>query len=236
MTPPGPDTTDSTIEQDATFECIVRLPGWRIHVADMMLSEGRDLGNVMNVAVKGALDHLLRCHRDGKLEESRTILAIRESLRRIGIDPTETPPCTESLIWSFLRNKEIPRGSLAWEFLAVLTAKSHAPWSALCRDDLHPPLVFRRGEPGESIPTPDGTFECEGLPVLADQDGIKASPWTHGAPEDLEGCDEPVFVCYVPEELFRKIEPKSHMGRAVWLTWAYRFRFERTCSYRTSTA
>ena len=91
------------------------------------------------------------------------------------------------------------------------------------------------GEAGETLVTSGGPIECGGLPVLADREGVKASPWVPLRPTDLEGCREPVFVCYLPKPLFRRLEPKSHMGRAIWLTWAYRFVFERTCSYREPT-
>ena len=45
-----------------------------------------------------------------------------------------------------------------------------------------------------------------------------------------------MFVCYLPRGLFRKVEPKVHMGRAAWLTWAYKFLFERTVSYEEDAA
>jgi len=68
------------------------------------------------------------------------------------------------------------------------------------------------------------------LPVLADGEGAKASPWTCGLPEELGSCSEPVFISYLPKSLFRTISPKSHFGQVVWLTWAYHFVFERRYS------
>jgi DNA/RNA-binding domain of Phe-tRNA-synthetase-like protein len=198
----------------------------------MTLTEGRDLGNVMDVAIRGAFKHLRRCHLHEGLERSPTIMAIRESLKHLGLDPEDKPPCSELLLTKILEAGEMPRGSLAWEFLVVLTAKSQAPWTAVDRADLSPPLRFRLGEPGECLVTSGGAFGCEGLPVLADGNGIKASPWVPGTPADLERCEEPVFVCYLPHDLFRVVEPKAHLGRAVWLTFAYRFVFERTCTNR----
>ena len=108
----------------------------------------------------------------------------------------------------------------------------HRPWSLLDREALEPPLVFRTGEPGEGLALSEGRLDCHGLPVLADGRGVQASPWTPGEPSRFEGCTQPVYVCYLPRDVFRRIQPKSHIGWAVWLTFAYEFLFERTFSYR----
>jgi len=217
------------------FDCNVSIPGWRLHVAHLMLSEGRDLGNVMDMAVKGARNHLRKCFPERELHGNSTVRSVRDGLARLGLDPERTPPCSESLLNGFLEDPERIRGSLAWEFLALLTIKSLAPWSVLDWDAVEPPLVFRYGIRGESISASPGILDCEGLPVLADAGAIRATPWTHGSGNQLEGCAEPLFVCYLPEELFRTVQPKSHMGRTVWLTWAYRFVFERTCTHQPAT-
>jgi DNA/RNA-binding domain of Phe-tRNA-synthetase-like protein len=214
------------------FDCNVSIPGWRLHVAHLILSVDRDLGNVMEVALRGAHNHLRRSFPEGKLLDNSTVMAIRENLVAMGHKPGRTPPCSESLLTGFLEDQESIRGSLAWEFLALLTIKSLAPWSVLDRQAVDPPLDFRYGKQGESIPSPAGALDCEGLPVLADSRGVRATPWTHVTPDSLRDCKEPVFVCYLPERLFRRIQPKSHMGRAIWMTWAYRFVFERTCTHR----
>ena len=228
-------TADAQGTREA-FACTVRLPDWKLHVAHLQLREERDLGNVMDVAMEGARAHLLRGHPGARLDESATVLAVREGLKDLGTDPAETPPASERLLASFLETERIPRGTLAWEFLAMLTVKSEAPWSVVDRENLDPPLEWRLGERGEHLPTTDGSRDCEGLPVLADQGGVKTSPWEPLVPTGLDGCREPVFVCYLPSRLFRRMEPRAHMGRAVWLTWAYRFIFERTCSYRAASA
>jgi hypothetical protein len=207
-----------TDEKKAAFVCTVGVPGWRLHVAQLYRSEGRELGNVMEMAVEGAFKHLSRTCPDGNLGKSETIMSLRERLLQLGIDSTANPPCSELLIAGFIAAGGIPRGSLSWEYLAVLTAKSQAPWIVLDRGNLRPPLRFIPGE--------------RGLPALEDQDGVVGSPWSEPTPADLEGCTDPVFICCLPEELFRTIDPKSHLGRVVWLTWAFCFAFERSFSHR----
>jgi hypothetical protein len=202
----------------SAFDCIVGVPGWRLHVAQLYLSEGRELGSVMDMAIEGASKHLMRSCPDGDLDRSEMVGTIREGLQQLGIDAKATPPCSEQLLSSFIAADAIPRGSLAWEFLAVLTVKSQAPWTVIDRGMLRPPLHFRVGD--------------DGLPLLSDREGVKGNPWLAPAPADLEDFREPVFICYLPETLFRSIDPKSHLGRVVWMTFAFRFAFERSISHK----
>ena len=198
----------------------------------MTTTEWRDLGNVMDVATEGALAELYRNHRDGRLDSGVTVTALRTCLRTMGIDPARTPPVSELLITEVLEKRSFPRGCLAWEMLAILTIRSQAPWSVVDHDALAMPISFRLGEPGETLSTASGEQACEGLPVLADRKGTVASPWSPVSRYGLEGCKRPLFVCFLPRKIFRSVQPKTHMGRAVWLTWAYRFLFEKTCSYQ----
>jgi hypothetical protein len=174
-----------TDQKMAAFVCEVGLPGWRLHVAQLTARPGRDLGNVMEMAIEGAFKHLQRSFPDGDLARSETVTLVREHLGRLGIDSKANPPCSELL---------------------------------LDRGNLKPPLRFTSGE--------------RGLPVLEDQNGVVDSPWIATSPADLESCSDPVFICYLPEELFRTIDPKSHLGRVVWLTFAFQFIFERSFSFK----
>jgi hypothetical protein len=235
LTPLPSDNTDLEAFRDKLFDCVVDLPSWKLHVAQLTQWVGRDLGNVMETAISGALSHLRRSCPDRRLERNQTIAAVRDSLTRAGVDPVTNPPSSELLIRDLLARSELARGPIPWEFLTILTAKSFAPWAVLDRRTLEPPLVFRKGEPGERLEATSGTLECAGLPVLADQGGVKASPWTYDLAPELDRCTDPVFVCFLPKEIFRTIEPKGHVGRTVLLTWAYRFVFERTCSHAAAT-
>lgn len=216
--------------QTEAYNCTVTLPKWKLHLAQMAAYGWRDLGNVMDLATEGAIKDVLRNYPDGDLENSLPISQIRKSIRDMGYDIDKTPLCSEQLLAEILEKEAFPRGCLAWEFLAILTIKSQAPWTVLDGDKIQHPLVFRLGEPGEKILTTTGEMDCEGLPVLADSTGAKTSPWNQISRYTLEGISRPLFVCFLPKELFRKIQPKKYMGRAVWLTWAFKFEFERTCS------
>lgn len=220
--------TDNLIQP---IQSEVRIPDWHIHVAQMIRAAERDHGNVMEVALEGAHAHLRRRFPNGKLEDNQTLAELREHLR--ACCPAGAPPRTsaELLIASWLQNGRIKEGCLAWQFWAILIAKSGVPWSVLDQARLQPPLVFRMGEPGESLSHAGTPLSCASLPVLADLNGAVASPFVHGHPDALAHCRAPLLVCYLPAALFRGVDPKSHLGRVVWLTWAYRFAYERSPRY-----
>ncbi|MEW5984180.1 MAG: hypothetical protein AB1806_17650 [Acidobacteriota bacterium] len=212
------------------FDCRVDVPGWRIYVAQLAFNEGRDLGNVMEVAVEGSLDWLARRRPDGSSDAADTMHLIRGALGPLGIDLARVRPSSELLCDRLATAPATARGGLAWQFLCVLVARSAAPWSVLDRKALSPPLVLRIGEDQESLPHDGGRMRCGDLPVLADQAAVRASPWTLESAERLDACTEPVFVCYLPGDLMRRVDPKNHLGRLVWLTWAFTFAFARTYS------
>ncbi len=215
-----------------TFDCTVTLPDWRLHLASLTVARNRDLGNVLDMATQGAMSEMKRSFPDNRLNAHTTISALRSRLPELGIDPDATPLCSELMLRDITAAGGIHRGCLAWEFLSMLTIRSAAPWAAMDRRSLQTPLVFRLGETGETLPLGDGSLDCAGLPVLADQTGVQASPWTLGTPEALQDLDEVVFLCFLPADLFRSVNPRDHLGRVMWLTWAYRFVFERSCRFR----
>ncbi len=212
------------------FKCEVKLPDWRLHLAQMTAYHWRDLGNVMDLATKGAIKEIERYFPEKKISLNSVIASIRASLDKLGHDWKKNPPSSEILISEIIEKMAFPRGCLAWEFLAILIIRSCAPWSVMDRKTLKPPLVFRSGKAGEKLSEIGGDVDCQGLPVLVDQEKVVASPWTGISRYDLEGCELPLFVCFLPKELFRKIQPKTHVGRVVWLTWAYKFIFEKSCA------
>ena len=212
-----------------TFDCRIMVPGWRLHLATLSVTPNRDRGNVMDLATRGAYRALQGA---GGTDDSGMSLLLRDYWSQAGLDPAEYPPSSQHLAQRARERGGIDRGCLAWEFLSILVLKSGAPWAALDRRVLHTPLAFRLGEPNETLPTDRGDMPCAGLPVLADLEAVRAAPWALGSPDDLVDADPVVFVCFLPQDMFRRINPKNVLGRAVWLTWVYRFVFEKTCPGR----
>ena len=214
------------------FDCLVELPAWRVLATHLARRDERELGNVMETALRGAIAHARSCAPGGRLGASQTVAAIRSSLVDLGLDPTRTPPASEHLIRRVLEDPTSANHSLNWQFLVILTLKSQAPWTVIPGERLSTSMTFRLGVEGESLPGLEGQLSCQSLPVLADPHGLLASPWSLPDPEQIADCAAPLFVCFLPSEVYRKIEPMAHMGRAVWLTWAYRFLRQRSFSFR----
>ena len=220
------------VPMEDPYECVVDLPDWQLHAAFLVRREERDLGNVMEVALRGAIANARRNAPDGRVDRGETAASIREQLIEMGLDPAHPAPASEQLIARVLEDPEAASGPLAWQFLVLLSLNSQAPWTVVSADRISPPLRFRPGRAGEELP--NSALPAEGLPVLADQNGVVASPWTLPDPDELAECTRPVFFCFLPGPLFRRIEPMAWMGRTVWSTWAFGFVWQR--SYRPRRA
>ena len=127
-----------------------------------------------------------------------------------------------------LKEDRIDLCCLAWDFYLLLLAHSMVPWSIMDASKIKEPLVLRLGNQGEQLLAGDQARDCAGLPVLADEEGPKAAPWLLADPDQFEDCTEPLYACYMPDETARKINPKAHLGRIIWMTWAYHFVVEKT--------
>lgn len=190
----------------------------------------------MDLAADGSAEMLRNARSGGSVLEGSMLAEVRECLGGMGHDQDKFPTVAELLVDEFHTTGKVPRGTLAWDFLVLLIAKSQAPWSVLDSEEIAPPLVFREGRPGETHEHAGGRLDCAGLPVLADTNRVVATPWTHRRPDNLENCRSPLYICFLPQELFRKVQPRTHMGQALWLTWIYKFIFERTCSYKEAAS
>lgn len=76
------------------FDCIVELPDWRVHATHLARCDERELGNVMETALRGAIAHGRSCALGGRIDASSTVMAIRERLVALGLDPTRIPPAS----------------------------------------------------------------------------------------------------------------------------------------------
>lgn len=211
---------------DRKIQCEVALAGWRLHFAQMDPRE-REMGSVMQVAAKGAISRVAKRFPLGRLDENPTIQAVREMLARHGVDWQVTPANSERIVQRIVKDKSFPAGELAWQFLVLLTINSLAPWSLLDPNRLAGPLVFRAGQKGEVVPGGQANSDCFNRPVLADANGVVGAPWWLEVGDEAVNPQSPLFVCYMPESHARQINPKAHIGRLVWMTWAYTFAYEK---------
>lgn len=214
------------------FECLIDLPGWKLHFALMKFRKEREMGTVMQTAGKGAYARLKKLMPEGSEAENPTIVKYRNEIAGLCPGPIKQGLCSESMLRDILKRQSPMWDCLSWDFLSLLTIHTLAPWGLFDAANFTYPLVFRNGEKGEIITGSCGEVDCEGLPILADSKVLLGSPFVYPKNENPENIENPAFVCFMPATLARKINPKSHVGRINWTTWAYEFEIERavTCN------
>jgi DNA/RNA-binding domain of Phe-tRNA-synthetase-like protein len=105
------------------------------------------------------------------------IAATRELYRRLGKDPSRYRGSPEALLRRVRAGKELYRIHNVVDVINLVSLRTLLPIGLYDSAQLHPPLIFRRGEAGEAY---DGIgkeqLNLDGLPVLADAEGPFGSP------------------------------------------------------------
>jgi DNA/RNA-binding domain of Phe-tRNA-synthetase-like protein len=105
------------------------------------------------------------------------IAATRELYRRLGKDPSRYRGSPEALLRRVRSGKELYRIHNVVDVINLVSLRTLLPIGLYDTAQLRPPLVLRRGAPGESY---DGIgkehLNLDGLPVLADGQGPFGSP------------------------------------------------------------
>jgi hypothetical protein len=197
----------------------------------MTRKEDRELGSVMELAAKGAYTRIKKRFADATLTGNDAHDSLRAGFANSGLDCDNTPPNCETIFRKVLTDGAIPRGTLAWDFYMLLFAHSGACWSLVDSSEISDNLEFRMGKESEVVTCMDKEKPCAGHPVLADQNRVLASPWSVKPDVDFDISKDPLFVCYMPQDLAKKTNPKAHLGRVSWMTWAYTFVYERRFSF-----
>ncbi|MFL5385780.1 MAG: B3/4 domain-containing protein [Longimicrobiaceae bacterium] len=105
------------------------------------------------------------------------IAATRELYRRLGKDPSRYRGSPEALLRRARSGKELYRIHNVVDVINLVSLRTLLPIGLYDAAKLRPPLVLRRGAPGEAY---DGIgkeqLNLDGLPVLADAEGPFGSP------------------------------------------------------------
>ena len=105
------------------------------------------------------------------------LAAARELYRSFGMDPTHTRPSSEALLRRVLQGKGLPRILNAVDLCNLCAVRSLLPIGLYDAAGVAPPLVLRRGLPGESYAgIRKDDVHLEGRPVLADERGPFGNP------------------------------------------------------------
>jgi DNA/RNA-binding domain of Phe-tRNA-synthetase-like protein len=101
----------------------------------------------------------------------------RTLYKALGLDPTKTRPSNEALLRRVLKGEALYRVNTLVDALNLSSLRSQLPFGLYDVAKIEPPVVFRRGGPGEGYEgIRKGTVNVEGRPVLVDARGPFGNP------------------------------------------------------------
>jgi DNA/RNA-binding domain of Phe-tRNA-synthetase-like protein len=114
---------------------------------------------------------------EGRSSEVPGAADARSLYKALGIDPTKTRPSNEALLRRALKGETLYRVSTLVDALNLVSLREQVPFGLYDLDRVRPPVVLRRGGPGEAYEgIRKGTVNVEGRPVLADGEGPFGNP------------------------------------------------------------
>ncbi len=204
-----------------------QLSQWRLHMAHLALESGSH-DEVRAVAIKGTQAAVRRRYPNGSLDDDNTVVATRRALQECCATETVLPSIVEELASKIANGEPFPSTTPVLDFRDLLALRTMLPWSIIDAANVLFPLVFRLGEPGETVRSRGREIDVEGLPVLADGSGPLCSPCTHQDEESLsDSTTEVILICYTPMTIYREFVARKELARLVWMTWIFKFVEER---------
>jgi DNA/RNA-binding domain of Phe-tRNA-synthetase-like protein len=101
----------------------------------------------------------------------------RTLYKALGIDPTKTRPSNEALLRRALKGETLYRINALVDALNLVSLREQLPFGLYDLDRVSPPVVLRRGGPGEAYEgIRKGPVSVEGRPVLVDAAGPFGNP------------------------------------------------------------
>ena len=110
--------------------------------------------------------------------EHPVVQSVRGLFRNAGCDPTRYRPSSEALVRRLEKGEPLPSILPAVDFNNLVSVELLVPCCVVDPQALRPPLVLRRGSPGEVMESMRGPFNLEVKPVLADLEGPFGTPIT----------------------------------------------------------
>jgi DNA/RNA-binding domain of Phe-tRNA-synthetase-like protein len=127
--------------------------------------------------VEGLCRSLRQRYGGGHSSEVPGAADARTLYKAIGIDPTKTRPSNEALLRRALKGEALYKINTLVDALNLVSLREQLPFGLYDEDRVRPPVVLRRGAPGESYEgIRKGVVNLEGRPVLADAEGPFGNP------------------------------------------------------------
>lgn len=125
---------------------------------------------------------LRRLHGDGKSGDVPGAADARTLYKALGLDPTKTRPSSEALLRRVLRGESLYRINTLVDAMNLCSLRSQLPFGLYDMGRIEPPVVLRKGAPGESYEgIRKAAVNVDGRPVLADARGAFGNPTSDSA-------------------------------------------------------
>jgi DNA/RNA-binding domain of Phe-tRNA-synthetase-like protein len=142
----------------------------------------RDADPALAAEVDGYCAELRARYGDGKSAEVPGVADARTLYKAVGLDPTKTRPSNEALLRRALKGEPLYRINTLVDALNLSSLRFQLPFGLYDLDQVHPPIVLRRGASGETYEgIRKGPVHASGRPVLVDTVGPFGNPTSDSA-------------------------------------------------------
>ena len=201
---------------EAAFAVEHRLPGWSLAWTRLDLlpcDEGR-VAAMRRAAAE-------RCRAGRRLESlpaDPVVAAVRRLFREAGTDPTRYRPSSEALIRRLLKGDDLLAIHSFVDLNNCLLVDLAVLFCVMAEGSFAPPVVLRRGEPGERYDSLRGDFDLAGKPLLADPAGPFGTPITDSRRVAVSDAGETAWlVAYLPAGLLTAADVERALARSLAL-------------------
>src|SRR5260221_7091723 len=154
----------------------------RLGVLEVLGVTVREQDDALQAEVDRTCRELKSRYGDGKSAEVPGAADARTLYKAFGLDPTKTRPSSEALLRRALKGEPLYRINTLVDALNLCSLRYQLPFGLYDRDQLVPPILLRRGGPGEAYEgIRKGPVHVDGRPVLADALGPFGNPTSDSA-------------------------------------------------------
>jgi DNA/RNA-binding domain of Phe-tRNA-synthetase-like protein len=167
-------------------------------VLDGVTVRDADPGLAVEIGAYG--EELRRLYPDTKSAEVPGAADARALYKDLGLDPTKVRPSNEALLRRVLKGEALYTVNTLVDALNLCSLRAQLPFGLYDLDRVEPPIVLRRGTPGESYEgIRKGAVNVEGRPVLVDARGPFGNPTSDSARTMITtACRRALVIVYAP--------------------------------------
>jgi DNA/RNA-binding domain of Phe-tRNA-synthetase-like protein len=167
-------------------------------VLDGVTVRESDPGLAAEIAAYG--EELRRRYPEAKSAEVPGAADARSLYKDLGLDPTKVRPSNEALLRRVLKGEALYTVNTLVDALNLCSLRAQLPFGLYDLDRVEPPIVLRRGTPGESYEgIRKAAVNVEGRPVLVDAQGPFGNPTSDSARTMITtACRRALVIVYAP--------------------------------------